>query len=87
MKTEVIIIYGINIVGCSLLFLLIIWPNFYFGLERRHYLLFYTVLIFLLILDIYVAIKKKKANNKSLYFISVLIPLIFWLIIFLTNFI
>jgi hypothetical protein len=75
-------IFIFNLIVCMLLFIVIIYPNFYFGLTKIQYIIFYTILVIIGGIEIFIAIRNLKNIN---YFYPILVLIIYWVFLFYIN--
>jgi hypothetical protein len=85
LKVKPYYLYFLNSIICGSLFMLVVWPNFYTGLTKFQYGVFYGSLIFIATLQIVFGLRHNVNKLRFLY--PVIILIIFWGALYFSNFI
>lgn len=77
----ILLLWFLNILLVSLIFFYIIFPNFYFGLTTKHYVIMVTSSFIVSLITITVFIKTMKVEAV----LSLILPIVFYLLLYLAN--
>ena len=77
----ILLLWFLNILLVSLIFIYIIFPNFYFGFTAEHYIIMITSSSIVSLITITIFIKTMKVEAV----LPLILPIMFYLLLYLAN--